>query len=170
MTLPASISCRFPKSGKFREIVEIARKLLVTTANFLQGLEIVWLFSNMQLTFAWLHCVTYSFVFLLRWHAFCERAVTGQWTTSSCETKFIVKSVETPTSCDHVESWISQCGKFIALPSFPQTLQSTMGVLPPSMNHILPPSMSHILPLSMSCILPPLMNCILPWWMASSLH
>ena len=47
-----SISCRFPKNGKFREIVEIARKFLVTTANFLQGLEIVRLFSNMQLTFA----------------------------------------------------------------------------------------------------------------------
>ena len=40
------------KNGKFREIVEIARKFLVTTANFLQGLEIVRLFSNMQLTFA----------------------------------------------------------------------------------------------------------------------
>ena len=166
-----SISWQFPKNGKFREIVEIARKFLVTTANFLQGLEIVRLFSNMQLTFAWLHCVTYSFVFLLKWHAFCERAVTGQWTTSSCETKFIQVrwNSDIMWSC-----WILNFPtREIHCSSFLPTNSSVDNRCPPSLNEphpgILPPSMSRILPLSMSRIFPPSMNRILPRWTASSL-
>ena len=108
----------------------------------------------MQLTFAWLYCVTYSFVFLLKWHAFCERAVTGQWTTSSCETKFIEVR------------WNSDIMWLCWFPSsFPPTLQLTIGVLPPSMNRILPPSMNRILPQwtassSTNGILPPLMDAL----------
>ena len=40
-----SISWQFPKNRKFQEIMEIPRKFLVTTTNFLEGFEIVHLFS-----------------------------------------------------------------------------------------------------------------------------
>ena len=175
-----SISSWFPKNGKFQEIVEIARKFLVTTANFLQGLEIVKLFSNMQFIFAWLHCVTYSFVFLLKCQAFCERAVTGKWTTSRCETKFI--EVHWNSNIMWL-CWILNfpTRKLIVLPSFPPTFQSTNGVLPPALkNGTLPWRMvsslnewllekwlpltlvDEQLPPSMNIILPPLMNGIHP--------
>jgi len=91
-----SISCIFPKTKKFQEIVELPRKFLVTSTNnykFLRRLRndssFSW-FSNKQFLFLWFYFATYNYVCpCLKCHAWCKRTATGKWTSSSCEPQFV---------------------------------------------------------------------------------
>ena len=87
-----SISCRFPKNRKFGEIVEIAGKFQVTAANFLEGSKLFNFFLNFPTWNLYLRdyiVLSTSAYAHLECHAFFERTVTSEWTSSSCETKFI---------------------------------------------------------------------------------
>jgi len=82
------------------------------------------------------------------------------WTTSSN----LSNSIETPTSCNHVECWISPMWKFIVLPSH-YINKSMNGLLPPLKNGGLPPSMNGGLPPLMNGRRPPSLDV----WLVSSL-
>ena len=87
-----SISYRFPKNRKFGEIVEIAGKFQVTTANFLEGFKLFNFFLNFPIWNLYLRdyiVLPTSAYAHLECHAISERTVTSEWTSSSCETQFI---------------------------------------------------------------------------------